>query len=184
MHHEWAPSSDDESVSDPAPDPSLNVPESSSSDFSSWSDSSFADPTTAASQDTLMTYDLNGNPLTVKDANLNTWTTTWDGKNRPLTVSDPLGHVTAYGYDALNRQTSETDAVGTASEVTMLLAYDAVGKSILGTNAPINFLENIFTNVIDVTMSPMPVCVLPPGVFESKLRIGRSIRNETFGVNA
>jgi len=56
MHRDWAPASDGESVSSPLPDPSMDVPESSTGDPSwlSSGDSGFQDPTAAAAQDVLI----------------------------------------------------------------------------------------------------------------------------------
>jgi RHS repeat-associated protein len=56
------------------------------------------------------TYDLNGNRLTVKDANFQITNYQYDALNRLTSESDPLGNTTTYAYDPVGLRQSLTDA--------------------------------------------------------------------------
>lgn len=74
---------------------------------------------------TSYTYDLNGNQVTVTDADLNTTTSTYDGLNRLIATTNAFGTVTNI-YDSLSRLIETVDADGRA----IVYGYDHLGRKI------------------------------------------------------
>ena len=56
-----------------------------------------------------MTYEKNGNLLTLTDARNNTTTYTYDNMDRPTTRKDPLLAIESYQYDGNGNRTQFTD---------------------------------------------------------------------------
>lgn len=77
-------------------------------------------------QTTTMTYDPNGNILTVTDPLSHTTTQTYDALNRMTQSTDANGGVTGMTYDAHNRPLTVTDANGHTTAYT----YDGFGDLI------------------------------------------------------
>jgi len=72
-----------------------------------------------------MTYDENGNLLTVRDPrDLSSHVFTYDERNRLVTYTDPLGKTETYGYDDNGNVTSRIDRKGQ----TTTYAYDALDR--------------------------------------------------------
>jgi RHS repeat-associated protein len=86
---------------------------------------------------TRMSYDLNGNVLTVEDPANRTTTMTFDGKNRMLTTADALSETTTMAYYPNGTLQQVTDALGRVTTFfytpTSRLAkiHDALGQDTL-----------------------------------------------------
>jgi RHS repeat-associated protein len=68
-----------------------------------------------------LTYDADGNRITMQDADGHTTTYTYNALNELIAVTDAVGDTTSYGYDADGNQTTVTDGLGH----TTTYAYDA-----------------------------------------------------------
>jgi RHS repeat-associated protein len=75
-------------------------------------------PITGQLENTLNTYDNNGNLTTVKDPLTHQTANTFDALNRLLTVLDPNSGTTSYAYDTANNLTQVTDPNGTVTSYT------------------------------------------------------------------
>ena len=73
---------------------------------------------------TTMTYNAQGKPLAVKDANSNTQSFKYDSKGNATEITDAKGAKTTIVYNANNQPTSITNALG----YTTTIAYDALGR--------------------------------------------------------
>ncbi|MDP1946725.1 MAG: LamG-like jellyroll fold domain-containing protein, partial [Nitrospirota bacterium] len=98
-----------------------------------------------------ITYDGNGNLLTVKDAKNQTTTFAYDDRNRLLSTTDPLGKVEAYTYDdndnLLTRVTPKAETISFAYDpVNQLLSKTLPGSQI--TSYQYDLIGNL-TNMTD-----------------------------------
>lgn len=75
-------------------------------------------------ENTLNTYDNNGNLTTVKDPLAHQTANTFDALNRLLQVLDPNGRTTNYAYDSANNLTQVADPNGAATNYT----YDGLNN--------------------------------------------------------
>jgi RHS repeat-associated protein len=82
--------------------------------------------TAGAGQTTTLTYDKNGNALTVTDGLSHTTTRTFDALNRLATSADANGGVTTITYDPHNRITAVKDANGNTTSY----VFDGLGEAI------------------------------------------------------
>jgi len=80
---------------------------------------------------TQMTYDSNGDLLSITDAKNNTTTFECDDYGNKVSATDLLGNTTTFGYDILGRLLSSTDPDGN----TITYEYDSTNNFIAITNA-------------------------------------------------
>jgi RHS repeat-associated protein len=73
---------------------------------------------------TNITYDVKGNPLTITDADNKVTTFTYDSQGLLLTSKDALNHTTTFTYDTLGRLLTTTDPLNR----TTTLTYDTAGN--------------------------------------------------------
>lgn len=79
---------------------------------------------TAAAATSSITYDDDGNPIRVTDANGHVWKSSYDALGSKLTETDPLNRVTAYAYDAKRKLVGVTKPGGGRID----LAYNSAGN--------------------------------------------------------
>ena len=95
---------------------------------------------------TTTTYNKNGQPLTVVDANGKTTTNVYDSLGRLWRTTDPVSAVTYFTYDGAGRQLSVTDGLGK----TTTFAYDGLGRP---TRMKPNGYPSILTSYTDTPPS-------------------------------
>ncbi len=101
----------------------------------------------AASQTALVTYDAEGNPLTLTDAKLNPTEQTFDALNRLKLVKDSKLGQTQYTYNSKDQITSVRDARGNTTNY----EYDGLGQLLKTTSPDTGITQFVYDEASNLT---------------------------------